>query len=147
MMLRDLRVSGLILLACALAIAANGLNFGIDFESGTRITAALERAATVEEVRDAIGPAGFGDAEVQTLENPELGENVIQVSAEESGRTPQVTDALDDAFGLSDEPNVQGMRRFHEALAAEPRVSATVIQTVGSKGYDGLAIALVVEDI
>lgn len=30
-------------------------------------------------------------------------------------------------------------------LAAEPRVSATVIQTVGSKGYDGLAIALVTE--
>jgi predicted O-methyltransferase YrrM len=38
---------------------------------------------------------------------------------------------------------VQGVRRFNELLAAEPRVSATVIQTVGSKGYDGLAIALV----
>jgi predicted O-methyltransferase YrrM len=43
----------------------------------------------------------------------------------------------------SDDPNVQGMRRFHEALAAEKRVSATVIQTVGSKGYDGFAIAFV----
>ena len=40
-------------------------------------------------------------------------------------------------------PNVQGVRRFYERLAAEPRVSATAIQTVGSKGYDGLAIALV----
>jgi predicted O-methyltransferase YrrM len=39
---------------------------------------------------------------------------------------------------------VQGIRRFNELLAAEPRVSATAIQTVGSKGYDGLAIALVV---
>jgi predicted O-methyltransferase YrrM len=35
------------------------------------------------------------------------------------------------------------MRRFVELLAAEPRVSATVIQTVGSKGYDGFALALV----
>jgi predicted O-methyltransferase YrrM len=43
----------------------------------------------------------------------------------------------------SDDPNVQGVRRFYDRLAAEPRVAATAIQTVGSKGYDGLAIALV----
>jgi predicted O-methyltransferase YrrM len=43
----------------------------------------------------------------------------------------------------SDDANVQGVRRFYEKLAAEPRVSATAIQTVGSKGYDGFAIALV----
>ena len=36
------------------------------------------------------------------------------------------------------------MRRLAERLAAEPRVSATAIQTVGSKGYDGLLIALVI---
>jgi predicted O-methyltransferase YrrM len=39
--------------------------------------------------------------------------------------------------------NVQAVRRYNELLAAEPRVSATVIQTVGSKGYDGFAMALV----
>jgi predicted O-methyltransferase YrrM len=43
----------------------------------------------------------------------------------------------------SDDPNVQGVRRFYDALAAEPRASATAIQTVGRKGYDGIAIALV----
>ncbi len=37
--------------------------------------------------------------------------------------------------------NVQGVRRFNELVAADKRVSATVIQTVGSKGYDGFAIA------
>jgi predicted O-methyltransferase YrrM len=41
----------------------------------------------------------------------------------------------------SSDPNVQGVRRFNEILAAEPRLSATAIQTVGSKGYDGFAIA------
>ncbi len=46
----------------------------------------------------------------------------------------------------SSDPNVQGVRRFNELLAAEPRVSATAIQTVGSKGYDGLAFALVIAD-
>jgi predicted O-methyltransferase YrrM len=43
----------------------------------------------------------------------------------------------------NDSPTVQGVRRFMERLAAEPRVSATAIQTVGSKGYDGFAMALV----
>jgi predicted O-methyltransferase YrrM len=43
----------------------------------------------------------------------------------------------------SPDPNVQGVRRFNELVAAERRVSATAIQTVGSKGYDGFAIALV----
>jgi predicted O-methyltransferase YrrM len=42
------------------------------------------------------------------------------------------------------DPLVQGVRRLHELIAAEPRVSATTIQTVGVKGYDGLAIALVI---
>lgn len=43
----------------------------------------------------------------------------------------------------SDDPNVQGVRRFNELLAADPLVDATILQTVGGKGYDGLAIALV----
>jgi predicted O-methyltransferase YrrM len=43
----------------------------------------------------------------------------------------------------SDDPNVAGTRRVLEAIGAEPRVSATVLQTVGAKGYDGFAVALV----
>ena len=46
----------------------------------------------------------------------------------------------------SKDPNVQGVRRFLEMLSQETRVTATVIQTVGSKGYDGFAIALVTAD-
>ena len=38
---------------------------------------------------------------------------------------------------------VQGVRRMNQRIAAEPRVSATVLQTVGGKGYDGLAFVLV----
>jgi predicted O-methyltransferase YrrM len=58
-----------------------------------------------------------------------IADNVVRKGA--------VTDA-----GSSD-PLVQGVRRFHDLLAAEKRVSATVFQTVGTKGYDGFAIALV----
>ncbi|HVR05597.1 MAG TPA: O-methyltransferase [Solirubrobacteraceae bacterium] len=43
----------------------------------------------------------------------------------------------------TEDPRALGMRRFHELLAAEPRVSATTIQTVGAKGYDGFTLALV----
>ena len=43
----------------------------------------------------------------------------------------------------NDDPAVRGSRRLFDAIAAEPRVSATVVQTVGSKGYDGLAFAVV----
>ncbi|HEY6305790.1 MAG TPA: O-methyltransferase [Candidatus Angelobacter sp.] len=44
------------------------------------------------------------------------------------------------------DPMVQGVHRFTDLVAAEPRVSATAIQTVGSKGHDGLAFALVIAD-
>jgi predicted O-methyltransferase YrrM len=44
----------------------------------------------------------------------------------------------------SSDPRVHAVRRFIELVAAEPRLDATVVQTVGSKGYDGLAFALVV---
>ncbi|KZE44139.1 methyltransferase [Brevibacillus parabrevis] len=46
----------------------------------------------------------------------------------------------------STDPNILGIRQFADLVAAEPRVSATAIQTVGSKGYDGFAIALVTAD-
>jgi len=48
-----------------------------------------------------------------------------------------VTDAA------TSDPDVKGVRRFLELLASEPRVTGTAIQTVGSKGWDGLALAVV----
>lgn len=43
----------------------------------------------------------------------------------------------------SDDPTPAAQRRLHEQIAADPRVDATTIQTVGGKGYDGFTIALV----
>ena len=42
----------------------------------------------------------------------------------------------------SADPDIQGTRRMTELMAAEPRLSATVLQTVGAKGYDGIALAV-----
>lgn len=60
-----------------------------------------------------------------------VGDNVVRDGA--------VTDAD------SDDPRVQGVRRFTELIAEHPRLSATTIQTVGSKGYDGFTLALVTD--
>lgn len=43
----------------------------------------------------------------------------------------------------SQDADVQGIRRFTALLAEEPRLSATAIQTVGAKGYDGFVLAVV----
>ena len=41
------------------------------------------------------------------------------------------------------DPGVQGVRRFFDMVAADPRLDATALQTVGSKGYDGFALMIV----
>jgi len=52
-------------------------------------------------------------------------------------REGQVIDAA------SSDANVQGARQLFDLLAAEPRLEATALQTVGSKGHDGFAMAVV----
>lgn len=47
------------------------------------------------------------------------------------------------ADGESTDPGVRGNRQAVELLASDPRFDATAIQTVGVKGYDGFALALV----
>ena len=46
----------------------------------------------------------------------------------------------------SDDENVRAVQRLIAMMADEPRVTATVLQTVGTKGYDGFAIAMVTND-
>ena len=43
----------------------------------------------------------------------------------------------------TNDPDIQGIRRFFDQLGNEPRITATALQTVGSKGWDGFAIAIV----
>jgi len=80
---------------------------------------------------------GYADYLKWSLKLARMGTLII---ADNVVRKGAVADA-----GSKDE-NVQGIRKFNEALAAEKRVTTTVIQTVGSKGYDGLALILVTEN-
>ncbi len=60
-------VSGVILLIGAFALATKQLNFGIDFESGTRITVAVDKQTNEEGVRSALNDAGVDVEEVQAV--------------------------------------------------------------------------------
>jgi len=74
-------ISGCILLVGALALATKQLNFGIDFKSGTRITAALEKPTDEESVRETLDSAGISGEEVQQVTDPNFGSNVFQIQS------------------------------------------------------------------
>ena len=95
--------SGAILAVGAIAIASLGLNFGIDFESGTRMTAPLQQAASVDEVRSTLEPLGYGPAEIQEVTDPELGENVVQIEMRQLAppQVREVEDALNDDYQVN----------------------------------------------
>jgi len=94
-------MSGLILLIGALSIGGKGLNFGIDFTSGTRITTALAQPASESALRSLLETNGITDAKIQRVDNKDLGANVVQVSTEELQPTKvQALKArLDQRFG------------------------------------------------
>jgi SecD/SecF fusion protein len=107
-------VSGLILVIGALAFATKGFNFGIDFESGTKVQAALAEPASADEVRDALTDAGIdgaGDATIQESDDPNFGENVIQIEGKiPADQTQRVRPVLEDSFGLAQ--NAAGQESF-----------------------------------
>ncbi|MFH8802330.1 O-methyltransferase [Streptomyces sp. NPDC017936] len=124
--------------------AANIARAGLEHVVDLRVGKALD---TLPELAD--GPAApfdlvFIDADKPS--NPDyldwalrltrpgsviVGDNVVRDGA--------VTDAG------SEDPRVRGVRRFTELVAAHPRLTATAVQTVGEKGYDGFVLALVTD--
>jgi SecD/SecF fusion protein len=95
-------MSGVILLIGALAIGGKGLNFGIDFESGTRVKTELKRSTNENAVRDAIAPDGFADAEVQRISGQGAGQNAFQISTATltQNERDKIQDDLTKTFGV-----------------------------------------------
>jgi SecD/SecF fusion protein len=96
-------MSGIILVIGSVAVATRGLNFGIDFRSGTRVTADLVKPASVEQVRSALTPFGLKDAKIQQVKNKDLGPHAIQVSTSElgPGGVKRLEDTLRGKFGVT----------------------------------------------
>jgi SecD/SecF fusion protein len=95
-------MSGAIICAGALAIAGLGVNFGIDFESGTRITTPVQENASVNDVRNSISPLGYGDAKIQQVQDKQLGQHVFQITVKKlpPNRVNAVENALDQKLGV-----------------------------------------------
>ncbi len=96
-------LSGTILLIGALAIGGKGLNFGIDFESGTQIQVALVRPADENGVRAVMTAQGVNDAQVQKITNKALGTNAFQISSKElqPAQVNNIRTALNKRFGVT----------------------------------------------
>src|SRR4051812_19598142 len=133
-------MSGVILLIGALAIAGKGINFGIDFESGTRITAPLKQEVKVEDIRNALSPQGLGQEKIQTVNNPALGKNVVQISTDQlkPADVGKVNNALDKRFGLADQPNVESIGPTFGASVA----NSALIAIIASLAVISMYIAL-----
>jgi SecD/SecF fusion protein len=98
-------MSGLILLVGALAIGGKGLNFGIDFKSGTRITATVAKATDESGIRGVLSPLGLGDAKIQRVSGSGVGANTFQITTHALSPTqlPRVKDALNGRFTFTKE--------------------------------------------
>ena len=146
----------------ARALPADGRLLTLDFDpKHTKVARGnIEQAGLAHLVEHREGPAL--DTMAQLVETGEAPFDFIFIDADKESYTEYldwslklarpgtmiIADNVVRAGKIGDaastDPLVQGIRRFNEALAAEPRISATAIQTVGIKGHDGLAIALVI---
>jgi SecD/SecF fusion protein len=101
--------SGVILLVCALALGSKGINFGIDFESGTRINVELKQNIDENAVRDVIAAEGLGNAEIQKVTGLEdaKGASAFQISTDNlrPAEVTKVENALEAKYDLADEPS------------------------------------------
>ncbi len=119
-------------------IAHAGLSHLVDL----RVGAALDTLPTVEA--DGLGPFDLIFIDADKPNNPKYLDWALKLSRRGTvivGDNVVRDGAVVDAGSADD--RVQGVRTFFDMLAAEPRVSATALQTVGSKGWDGFTIALV----
>jgi predicted O-methyltransferase YrrM len=119
-------------------IARAGLSAKVDLRLG-------EALATLPKIaEEKTGPFDFVFIDADKENTAEYFEWALRLSR--AGAAIVVDNVIRDgevADAATTDPRVQGIRRFHEALAREARVSATTMQTVGSKGYDGFTLALV----
>ncbi|CAB4923443.1 unannotated protein [freshwater metagenome] len=95
-------LSGMILLIGALAVGGKGLNLGIDFTSGSRVTAELTQKTSESAVRSTLSPLGLGKAKIQRISgNAFKNGEAFQISTEtlSSAKRAKVEQALDQAYG------------------------------------------------
>ena len=112
-------LSGVILLIGALAIGGKGLNFGIDFKSGTRVKTELIKPTNENGVRSVLSGVGFADAEVQRLSGKEIkGNSVLGHSLGSAGCRQENPQERRDRPHPDRRRALRSDRVFEDALAA-----------------------------
>lgn len=120
--------------------AANLANAGLSERVEIRVGPALDTLPKLET--EAAGPFDLAFIDADKPNNANYFAWALKLSR--PGSLIIVDNVVRDGSVLDGaDATAAGARALFEALAAEPRVTATAIQTVGSKGWDGFAIALV----
>ena len=134
--------SGLILLVCALALGSKGINFGIDFESGTRINVALKQNIDENAVRDVLAGEGLGNAEIQRVTGTKdaKGASEFQISTDnlKPDEVTNVTDALEDKYDLADTPSSTSIGPTFGETVANSAIIAIIASLVVISAYMAL---------
>jgi len=121
---------------------ANLKNAGVLNRVDLRVGPALDSLPILES--SGVGPFDLVFIDADKRNNPEYLAWALKLSR--PGTVILIDNVVRDgmvADATSTDPDIQGTRRMAEMLAAEPRLSATVVQNVGVKGYDGFALAVV----
>ncbi len=115
---------------------------GLSGQVRVRVGPALESLPRIAE--EGIGPFDLVFIDADKPNNPDylawalrltrVGATIV---CDNVGREGALVDRM------SADPSVQGTRRMFDMIAKEPRLSATAIQTVGAKGWDGFVVAVV----
>jgi predicted O-methyltransferase YrrM len=148
-------------LARALAPGGRLITLELEPRHAEIARANLERAGVADRVEIRLGPAEESLAQLAREHAEPF--DLVFIDADKAGYSTYLEGALrlsrkgtvivadnvvrrgDVADASSSDPSVVGVRRMTERLAKDPRLSATVVQTVGVKGYDGMTVALVQE--
>ena len=107
-----------------------------------RVGAALDSLPIIQD--QGLGPFEFIFIDADKPNNPGYLEWAIKLSR--PGTLIIVDNVVRDgavADSSSADPTIEGTRRMFELMAGDSRLSSTALQTVGSKGYDGFAMAIV----
>jgi SecD/SecF fusion protein len=133
-------LSGLILLVCALALGAKGINLGIDFESGSRIGVALKQKADENDVRKVLAAAGEPNAEIQRVTDKGPGVSKFQISTE-SLKPPvvaKINSSLESKYGFARPPNSKNIGPTFGQTVANSAIVAIIASLIVISGYIAL---------
>jgi SecD/SecF fusion protein len=134
--------SGTILLVCALALGSKGINFGIDFESGTRINVALKQNIDENAVRDVLTKEGLGDAKIQRITGVKdaKGASEFQISTDnlKPAQVSEVTNALEAKYDLADVPSSTSIGPTFGQTVANSAIIAIIASIIVISAYIAL---------